>query len=213
VTFRFDDGWSSQLDSAVPILDSAGFKGTFYITTRQTRDDGFTGFMSKSEIQALSSSGHEIGAHTRTHAHITSQGSDAQRDEIAGSKEDLASWGISASTFSYPYGENSSETVQAVKDAGFSGAMTTQVTYATPGTDPYLVPSPSIEISDSVEEIQSMIDSAISNKGWLTLSFHRVDDSGDQYSITPEKFARVVDYVKSKGIPVITVAQGVSELR
>ncbi len=212
VTFRFDDGWNSQFEIAAPALESAGLRGTFFVSTQQTSESGFTGFMSIAEIQSLHASGHEIGAHTRTHPRLVNLSTSQQRAEIFGSRQDLSSWGINAGTFSYPFGEYDADVVDIVRDAGYSAAMTTQVSYATEGSDPYLLPSPSIRISDSVEEIVEMIDDSLANKGWLTLNFHRIDDSGDEYSITPEDFSAIVNYVKNSGIRVVTVSEGAASL-
>ena len=66
VSLTFDDGYLSQYQNAVPKMNAAGFKGTFYIITRQMADDGFSAYMSKAQVAELSVQGHEIGAHTRT---------------------------------------------------------------------------------------------------------------------------------------------------
>jgi peptidoglycan/xylan/chitin deacetylase (PgdA/CDA1 family) len=213
VTFRFDDGWSSQLDAAVPILDAAGIKGTYYIVPSQTADAGFTGFMSKAQVLELASNGSEIGAHTRTHPHLPTLSNSGQIQEIAGSKQDLESWGLSPQSFSFPYGEYNADSVQIVKDAGFSSAVTTVGTPASQSSDPFQISGPSITSSQSPAEIKAIIDAAIENHQWLILAFHRIDYSGDAYSITPENFQEVVNYVKSRGIQTVTVSQGASELR
>ncbi|EKE28394.1 MAG: fibronectin type III protein, partial [uncultured bacterium (gcode 4)] len=38
VSLTFDDGWGSQYDSALPILNWAGFKGSFYIITNEMKN-------------------------------------------------------------------------------------------------------------------------------------------------------------------------------
>jgi hypothetical protein len=45
------------------------------------------------------------------------------------------------------------------------------------------------------------------------MEFHGIETSGDQYSMTPTLFNQVVDYVKQKGIPVVTVSQGAASLQ
>ncbi len=211
VTFRFDDGWQSQYDVALPALQSAGIRGTFYIVTRQLQDDGFSGFMSKAEVQQLAGS-QEVAAHTQTHPHLPTLSSSQQQTEIAGSKSDLESMGITGQSFSYPYGEYTADTTQIVKDAGFSSAVTTIETAVSPGADRFQLPSPSLQLSDTPQSIEAMIDSAIANHQWLIMTFHRIDSSGDQYSITPSNFQEVVNYVKDHNIPTVTVSEGAAAL-
>ncbi len=38
VSLTFDDGWGSQYDNALPILDGAGIKGSFYIITNEMKN-------------------------------------------------------------------------------------------------------------------------------------------------------------------------------
>ena len=67
VTLTFDDGLISQYENVVPKLNNAGFRGSFFIITRQLADYGYLGFMSKNQIAEIYNQGHEIAAHTRTH--------------------------------------------------------------------------------------------------------------------------------------------------
>lgn len=62
VVLTYDDGLPCQLDHAVPLLDSLGFKATFYLNatapTLPTRLDDW---------RAVAASGHELGNHTLYH--------------------------------------------------------------------------------------------------------------------------------------------------
>jgi peptidoglycan/xylan/chitin deacetylase (PgdA/CDA1 family) len=213
VTFRFDDGWSSQFDAALPVLDAAEIKGTFYIVSRQLSDNGFSGFVSAAQVQQMAASGQDIGSHTKTHAHLPALSTSAQQQEIAGAKEDLQAMGINPQTFSYPYGEYTSETVQIVRDAGYASAVTTIEKPVSPSSDRFQVEAPSVLASHSPAQLEAMIDNAIANHQWIILTFHRIDNSGDPYAITPENFQEVVSYVKNRGIPTVTVSQGAAFLQ
>jgi peptidoglycan/xylan/chitin deacetylase (PgdA/CDA1 family) len=66
----------------------------------------------------------EIGAHTRTHPMLAALPADAQLDEIAGSRSDLADWlGQPPRAFAYPFGHRVREyrapAVRAVRESGF----------------------------------------------------------------------------------------------
>lgn len=213
VTFRFDDGWSSQFDTALPILEGAGIKGTFYIVSHQLSDDGFSGFVSSAQVQQMAANGEEIGSHTRTHPHLPTLASNAQQQEISGAKQDLEALGVHPQTFSYPYGEYTSETMQIVKDAGYVSAVTTAETPVSPNSDPFQLEAPSVTLSQSPAQIEAMIDNAIAKHQWIVLTFHRIDNSGDPYSITPENFQEIVNYIKDHQIPTVTVSQGAAQLQ
>jgi peptidoglycan/xylan/chitin deacetylase (PgdA/CDA1 family) len=60
VSLTYDDGLSSQLDVAVPQLERAGFRGTFYLTWDNIKDRA-------KEWAALASRGHELANHSVSH--------------------------------------------------------------------------------------------------------------------------------------------------
>lgn len=62
VVLTYDDGLPCQLDHAVPLLDSLGFKATFYLNaTAPTLPDRLD------DWRAVAASGHELGNHTLYH--------------------------------------------------------------------------------------------------------------------------------------------------
>ncbi len=62
VVLTYDDALNVHLDNVVPALDSAGFKGTFYLTVSST---AFTKRMDEWKVTAIK--GHELGNHTMYH--------------------------------------------------------------------------------------------------------------------------------------------------
>ncbi len=212
VTFRFDDNLSSQLDNAMPRLEAAGFPATFYVISQITGDDGFDGFMTHAEIASLPGRGFEVGAHTRTHPDLTTLSSSQKQAEICGSRQDILSWGVpSVTTFAYPFGAYDAATDAVVKSC-LSAAATSNGGYVTPSSDPYQLERQSIQNSTTLAQVRSWVDAAAANHTWVILEFHGIENSGDQYSMTPTLFAQVVSYVKQKGIPVVTIAEGVADL-
>ena len=88
--------------------------------------------LTAAELPALEAGGHvEIGAHTVNHVRLAGLPLAEQRDEIAGSKVALErACGHTVNSFSYPYGTKGSFTRQTqhlVREAGFLGAVTTQL--------------------------------------------------------------------------------------
>lgn len=214
VSLAFDDGWLSQYQVVIPKLNNVGFKGTFFIVSQQLADNGFADFMTKAQVANTFKMGHEIGAHTRTHPYLSQLTSAQQQDEIQGSRQDLLAMNVGQVTsFAYPYGDYNDTTLQIVKSAGFTAARSTIDGYTVPTTDHFQLPRLSMEINVTVATAKQWIDAAVANKQWLILTFHRVDSSGDQYSVTPDTFNQVVDYLKQKNVKVVTVAQGLNDLK
>lgn len=60
VSLTYDDGLASQLDVAVPQLERAGFRGTFFLTWNNMKDRA-------REWAAIAHRGHELGNHTVSH--------------------------------------------------------------------------------------------------------------------------------------------------
>jgi peptidoglycan/xylan/chitin deacetylase (PgdA/CDA1 family) len=209
VTFRLDDGLNNQYSVAAPVLDAAGFKGTFYIVSRETADNGFSGFMSKAQVQDLAARGHEIGAHTRTHPHLTTLTSQQEQDEISGSRQDLLGWNVGpVLSFAYPYGEYDATTLQIVRDAGFTSAAATISGYASANSDPYQLEYQELRNTVTLDQVKQWVDTAAQTHTWLILAFHDIDTSNSLYATTPGMFQSIVNYVKQKGIPVVTATQG-----
>lgn len=60
IVLTYDDALTSQLDNAVPALDEAGFKGTFFLSNVKLAD--------VPRWRQAAASGHELGNHTIFHA-------------------------------------------------------------------------------------------------------------------------------------------------
>jgi peptidoglycan/xylan/chitin deacetylase (PgdA/CDA1 family) len=96
------------------------------------------------EVRAMARNGIEFGAHTRTHPVLSCVSSHAElAAEIAGSKrriEEVLGWPVRH--FCYPNGSTrdiSTEAVEAVRQAGFETAVTTESGLNAVGGDPFLL--------------------------------------------------------------------------
>ena len=70
VSLTFDDGLQSQLNRAVPILDAAGLRATFYLNPRSPdpKDDSEAGWRAAlASWQPVQTIGHAMGNHTVVH--------------------------------------------------------------------------------------------------------------------------------------------------
>jgi peptidoglycan/xylan/chitin deacetylase (PgdA/CDA1 family) len=66
VSLTYDDGFAQHLDNAIPDLEAAGLRGTFYIPTGHGMTSS-TWHTRSAEWKAVAERGHEIGNHTQHH--------------------------------------------------------------------------------------------------------------------------------------------------
>jgi peptidoglycan/xylan/chitin deacetylase (PgdA/CDA1 family) len=141
-----DDGYVDNLDHALPVLRRHGFSATCYAVSAapgrangwdQARAGVLSPLMDAAQLRAWREGGMEVGAHTRTHAHLTRCDDTRLADEVAGCKRELEdAIGTEVTQFCYPYGEHDARVVEAVREAGYRAATTTLRGRARPGGDP-----------------------------------------------------------------------------
>jgi peptidoglycan/xylan/chitin deacetylase (PgdA/CDA1 family) len=222
VSIDFDDGYQSMYDNGLPILDAAGLKSTQYIITQRV---GTEEYVTLDEVIQMYNNGHEIGAHTRTHPSLTTLTAAQMTDEVAGSKQDLIAWGITPTTFAYPYGAYNATAEAVVKSAGFRGARDSDLGYNSSAvglsfggpldhnTWPLAVWSEAAEtdMNTTLGNITSEIDYAVANNLWLVILFHRVDETDPccaSISVSHELIQGTVDYLVQHQVPVVTNNEG-----
>jgi peptidoglycan/xylan/chitin deacetylase (PgdA/CDA1 family) len=208
VSINFDDGWLETYHNAYPVLNNAGFKTTAFIISERLTPN-FPGYVKANDVIAMQNAGHEIGAHTRTHPDLTALSSSAAQSEIRGSRDDLFAIGATPlNFFAYPFGAYNSSVIQQVKDAGFKGARSSDGGYNLKNQDPYtLRRQPMVNVT-TFANIKSFIDKARTDKTWVVLLFHQVDNSGAPYAVTPAVFNQMVDYLKQINMQPITLRDG-----
>ncbi|OGZ83656.1 MAG: hypothetical protein A2599_01635 [Candidatus Staskawiczbacteria bacterium RIFOXYD1_FULL_39_28] len=209
VSLNFDDGLPSFYTNGVPILDSHGLKGTNYVLSGEL---GNSSSITAEQMLELQSKGYEIGGHSKTHRDLTTLSDADLREEIIGSKNFLESLGAKISTFAFPFGTHNSLVDQIVKEAGFTGSRTALARNEGENyknNNPYALRSKTVDASTTLAQVQQWIDDAIKNKTWIILVFHGIDNSGSQFSSTPQTLNAICDYIKSKNVKTVTNAQGV----
>jgi len=79
VTVGFDDGYLTQINNAVPLLNARGLKATFFIITSDNEG-------SWDQWRQVAEQGHEIASHTVTHPDLTSLSDSDLRYELSESQ-------------------------------------------------------------------------------------------------------------------------------
>jgi peptidoglycan/xylan/chitin deacetylase (PgdA/CDA1 family) len=209
-TLSFDDARMSQYLVAYPYMQTAGIKGTFYPHLIDMNNLGTNSFYHPVQMLEMQSAGHEFGSHTRTHAHLTALSPLDLNSEVFGSRSDLLTLGASpVSSFCYPYGEFNPTVVQAVKDAGYTNARSVIYGYNNKTTDKYALLIQEVGLNTTLADAKGWINQAKSNKTWLILMFHQIDNTGNKNGTTPEIFKGIVDYLMLTNTKVVTIGEGV----
>ncbi|WP_199096385.1 polysaccharide deacetylase family protein [Dyella sp. ASV21] len=152
-----DDGYVDNLESALSVLQRYDFTATCYAVSSllgqyNAWDDQKLGIrkpiMTAAQLRSWHAAGMEVGAHTRTHVHLSRCSDQQQREEIEGCKAELEDViGAPVTQFCYPYGDHDDRAVEATRRAGYAAATTTQRGRADGGADVDLWRLPRIQIA------------------------------------------------------------------
>ncbi len=132
----FDDGYENNYLNAYPILKDAGFSSLIFISTgfigkknaiSDEREKAKENFLNKSEIKEMFESGFFIGSHGINHYFLDRLEEGVLIGELIASKAYLENiTGAPVDFFSYPFGAYNAKVMRAVKNAGYTGAFTTE---------------------------------------------------------------------------------------
>jgi peptidoglycan/xylan/chitin deacetylase (PgdA/CDA1 family) len=133
VLLTFDDGYAGLADHAAPILARHGIPAVVCVVTSQFGGrnawDADTGavelpLLTGVQLGDLHRAGWEIAAHTHTHAHLTSLGWAALREEVSRPRMAIAGLGLPAPRLvAYPHGEQDFRVRGQVRRAGYAAGL------------------------------------------------------------------------------------------
>lgn len=231
VSLTFDDGARSQLDNAVPCLDKAGLRGTFYLNPHRGRWD-----QDADEWRGVADTGHELGNHTTRHPCSCNYGFDQQFclekltlqdlaetiDEAQRSLDQLDPDGSEQRSFCYPCYQTFVGT--GTERRSYVPVVAERFRAARAGgerpnnplvTDLHCLMSFAAEES-SAERLIGYAESAADSGAWAIFTFHGV--GGDHLAVSNEAFSQLVDHLAAHRkwlwtAPLIEVADHVHEAR
>lgn len=195
VSLTFDDTTADQL-TLRPILAATGLKATFFVNSTRigSASPDLPPYMDLASVLALQDEGHEIGGHTRHHIDLSLLDRDEVLRQVCGDRESLASMGLHAQTFAYPFGRQDADLEQLVQSCGYSAARSLDP--ASPSW-PLAVPAPNryalssalaVTSSTTLEKLQALVSQAEAGRDrWVVLVFHRVCDEAGPCSSTAVK--------------------------
>lgn len=124
VVVSFDDGYRGQYVNARPELVKLGWPGVLNLLVRAY--DEPDGELTPAMVERMIRNGWEIDSHTIHHIDVSTLSGANLRAEIAGSRRILRKqFHQPVNFFCYPSGRYDDQAIQAVRDAGYLGATTT----------------------------------------------------------------------------------------
>lgn len=141
----FDDGYRDTYLHAAPVLESLGIRGTVFLvsdmidseepfpwlTSDSNSFDAEDLHMTTAQLRDGMERGTFVyGSHTRTHPFLSTLDTDEAWAEIHDSKVELEKHlGVEITTFCYPAGDFTEESVDLVREAGYRAAVVTPNRY------------------------------------------------------------------------------------
>lgn len=126
VVFTFDDGGVSFYTIIAPALEKYGWKGYFFISTRQI---GTEGFLNIDQVKELKARGHIIGSHSHHHRVLTEMSLEEVGNELKQSVDVLSAiLGERISTISIPNGCYNKGILDLAIDEGLTTIYTSKPT-------------------------------------------------------------------------------------
>lgn len=136
ILLTFDDGSSSILSEALPIMKEYGFTGVVFMVASQLGgpavwddelDPAEHRQLNAEELVSLQKEGWSLGSHSSTHARLTGLGPESLREELVQSRKALeAMSGHDADWFAYPYGDFDERVKEAASQAGYRLGFATE---------------------------------------------------------------------------------------
>ena len=225
VSLAYDDGLDSQLDIAVPQLEAAGLRGTFYLTWDNMKDRA-------GQWAALAPRGHELANHTVTHP------CDLQRQRpstfAAREIDPLQRWLTNAEgagrgrDFAYPCdvtnlgpgtpNDQARRYARLLRRAGMLSARTSEGPPNSPYSvehAPYRLQALALAYNTSgLDEVREYVATAIRRSAWAILVIHEIGDGERKNGfIPPDEHSNLVHMIVEMNLPCGTVEAAIGAVR
>lgn len=205
VTLMFDDGESTTLTEAKPILENFGMVGSAAIVTDNV---GESGYMNLADLKALALGGWEIVSHGLTHSDLTALSERNMKRELQRSKQILEGFGFTVRNFALPFGAyNAAILAEGAKL--YNSVRAYELGDNPQGAFPYDVKVRSVVNTTTLTEVSEWLAKAAAEKRWEVLVFHSISETGDDaYHVSPDMLHGIIQAIVGSGIPVVTYNAG-----
>ncbi|MGZ6005568.1 MAG: polysaccharide deacetylase family protein [Candidatus Saccharimonadales bacterium] len=212
VTVTFDDGWETVYTNAFSDMQYEGLHSTQFIVTNTFNNPTY---MSKAQLHSLQAAGNEIESHTVSHPDLTTLNQSQLIHELKDSRDTLTKEFGPVYDFTTPFGAYNSNTLQQIskyyrsqKNAeGYISSDGLGTINVKKGFNPLNYKSYSVRQTTSLADIKKLLLDNEKYKGWLVFTYHQVDNSGEEYSVTPDNFNKQMRLISDSRSRSATVGQ------
>jgi peptidoglycan/xylan/chitin deacetylase (PgdA/CDA1 family) len=211
LTLTFDDGYVNQYTQTMPLLKQYGYSSTQFIITDLI---GNSGYLTKAEIQSLNTAGNEIASHTVTHDDLTQETTAQLQTEMSQSQATLKTiTGTSPTDLAYPYGLYNSAVIAATKPYYVAARGVEDGLNSKDNFNAYDLKVQNVYNTTTTAQIADWVSQAQATDTWLILVYHSVNPNAGTsgiYNVTPTQLTAQLNAIKSSGIKVETMKQGLA---
>jgi len=202
IVLTYDDALRSHLDVAIPQLDAAGFKGTFFLTGRFPQDE-------VERWRKAAASGHELANHSVIHP--CAKGSFDMPEQYNNERYSVQTMlaeieimntllhaidGKTERTYATPCGQTmvgGEDYIAALKASGIVRYVRDAGGHAERGPDGFSAPGTFFPETATGADLIAFVETARARGGLAVLGFHGV--GGDYLKVTAEAHQQLVRYL------------------
>jgi len=210
VSVTFDDGWESIYKAGRPLFKKYNIATTQYIVAENARNE-VPGYMTLDEVKELAIDGHEIGSHSLRHCNLAKLSPQNVVYDAQTSKKVLTDAGLTVTDYAHPYGGYTDETVTMLRQQ-YSLLRSSDDGFNDRYFDPLNLRTKAIYKDTSIKEIQAWLNEARTNKQWLILMYHRIDETGD-YTVSSKQLEQQLKMIHESGMHVMPVTKAAAAIR
>lgn len=212
VALTFDDGWKSVHEIALPAMRTRGMVGTNYISSGFV--DSGPEYITRNHIKDFVAAGWEIGAHTINHDNLVTLENWQIEENMIVPQSSLREWSDSEVTaFSSPFG-SFNDTVIRFAEVTYNSHVNAWSDAAGLNTlenfDLFNIHRLDTH-NASVESVCETV-ATLGDDNFYVIIFHKIDNSGSDYSLTPKDFDAILDCVGDSDVQVVTVSDGAESM-
>lgn len=161
IMITVDDGWRSNIDIMLPILERYSFGCTIFITTGLNawiykKFQGLDRGLAAEEVRDLHHRGVQLGSHTVTHPYLIEMGDEEIRREFIDSKKALEDWTEAPCRYlSIPGNFYNRRIAGIARECGYEAVFTANVGTVSQASDPFDINRLIVEGAFTAREFQA----------------------------------------------------------
>lgn len=162
IVLSFDNGYESQYTHALPVLEKMHWVAdeNIQLTGLPPSQGGLT----TDQVKALIDAGWELDTQGISHADLVALSPSELRHQVANARHQLQrKYHVPVNWFCYPSGHYNAAVIDEVKAAGYIGSTTVIPGWASPGSDPFVLPRLRVLGGTSPSALLAQIDSVRSD--------------------------------------------------